>query len=85
MIEGTRIITENSVAETINNYSDEAVLLLGRNEPSGDLIKNHQVDDPIDSILLKFSNHPSILMINAITINTSSSFSFHETLKYKMK
>ena len=37
------------------------------------------MNDPIDTILLKVSNHPSILMINAIMINSSSSLSFHET------
>ena len=80
LIEGTKIITKDSeVAEILNNYFDEAVLLLGINEPSEHLIENHHVNDPIDSILLKFSNHPSILMINAIMINSSSSFSFHVT------
>ena len=80
MIEGTKIITEDSdVAETLNNYFDEAVLLLGINEPSQHLIENHHVNDPIDSILLKFPNHPSILMINAIMIKSVSSFSFHLT------
>ena len=80
MIEGAKIITEDSgVAETLNNYFDEAVLHLGINEPSEHLIENHHVYDPIDSILLKFSNHPSILMINDIMINATSSFSFQVT------
>ena len=80
LIEGAKIITEDSdVAETLNNYFDEAVLHLGINEPSEHLIENHHVYDPIDSILLKFSNHPSILMINDIMINATSSFSFQVT------
>ena len=53
LIEGTKMITEDSdVAETLNNYFDEAVLLLGINEPSQHLIENHHANDPIDSILL---------------------------------
>ena len=80
LIEGNKIITEDSdVAETLNNYFDAAVSLLRINEPSQHLTENHHVIDPIDSILLTFSNHPSILTINSIMINSSSSFSFHIT------
>ena len=80
LIEEAKFITEDSdVAETLNNYFDEAVLHLGINEPSEHLIENHHVYDAIDSILLKFSNHPSILMINDIMINATSYFSFQVT------
>ena len=78
LIEGSKIIVEDcEVADTLNIYFNNAVTSLGINEPADIITETQNITDPIETILLKFSNHRSILMINAIQIN--STFSFHLT------
>ena len=79
LIEGSKIIGEDcEVADTLNIYFNNAVTSLGINEPA--YTETQNINDHIETILLKFSNHRSILMINAIQIN--STFSFHLTRTY---
>ena len=78
LIEGSKIIIEDcEVADTLNIYFNNAVTSLGINEPADIITETQNINDPIETILLKFSHHRSILMINAIQIN--STFSFHLT------
>ena len=78
LIESSKIIVEDcEVADTLNLYFNNAVTSLGINEPADIITETQNINDPIETILLKFSNHRSILMINAIHIN--STFSFHLT------
>ena len=78
LIEGSIIIGEDcEVADTLNIYFNNAVTSLGINEPDDIITETQNINDPIETILLMFSNHRSILMINAIQIN--STFSFHLT------
>ena len=75
LIEGSKIIVEDcEVADTLNIYFNNAVTSLGINEPADIITETQNINDPIETI---FSNHRSILMINAIQIN--SIFSFHLT------
>ena len=78
LIEGNKkiIVDDTEVAEIFNTYFGHAASSLGINEPNKSINDGENLRDPIDSILLKFSKHPSILMINAIS--TISSFSFTE-------
>ena len=74
LIEGTKIINEDSdVAETLNTYFDEVVLLLGINEPSRHLIENHHVNDPIDSI---FNIQFNSIQFNSIQFNSIFNYYF---------
>ena len=78
LIEGSKIIVEDcEVADTLNIYFNNAVTSLGINESADIITETQNINDAIETILLKFSNHRSILMINAIQIN--STFSFHLT------
>ena len=54
LIEGAKIITEDYVAETLNNYFDEAVLHLGINEPSEHLIEITMYMTPLIQYYLHF-------------------------------
>ena len=78
LIEGNKkiIVDDTEVAEIFNTYFGHAASSLGINEPNNSINDGENLRDPIDSRLLKFSKHPSILMINAIS--TISSFSFTE-------
>ena len=78
LIEGSKIIVEDmEIAETLNTYFEYAVSSLGISEPKEFITSHKNLYDPIDSILLKFSKHPSILMIKAIELK--STFSFNES------
>ena len=55
LIEGAKVITEDSdVAETLNNYFDEAVLHLGINEPLNILLKIAMYMTPLIQYYLNF-------------------------------
>ena len=78
LIEGCKIIVEDmEIAETLNTYFEYAVSSLGISEPKEFITSHENLNDPIDSILLKYSKHPSILMIKAIELK--STFSFNES------
>ena len=75
LIEGSKIIVEDlEIAETLDKY---AVSSLGISEPREFITSHENLNDPIDSILLKFSKYPSILMIKAIELK--STFSINES------
>ena len=78
LIDGSKIIVEDmEIAETLNAYFEYAVSSLGISEPKEFITSHENLNDPINSILLKFSKHPSILMIKAIELK--STFSFNES------
>ena len=78
LIEGSKIIVEDmEITETLNTYLKYAVSSLGISEPREFITSHGNLNDPIDSILLKVSIHPSILMIKAIELK--STFSFNES------
>ena len=78
LIEGSQIIVEDmEIAETLITYFEYAVSSLGISEPKEFITSHDNLTDPIDSILLKFSKHPSILMIKVIELK--STFSFNES------
>ena len=64
LIEGSKIIVEdNEIAETLNTYFEYAVSSLGISEPKEFITSHENFNDPIDSILFRFSKHPSILKL----------------------
>ena len=65
------------IAETLNTYFEYVVSSLGISDPKEFITSHENLNDLIDSILLKFSKHPSILMIKAIELK--STFSFNES------
>ena len=65
------------IAETLNTYFEYAVSTLGISEPKEFITSHENLNDPIDSILLKFSKQSSILMIKVIELK--STFSFNES------
>ena len=85
LIEGNKkiIVDDTEVAEILNTYFGHAASSLGINEPNKSINDGENLRDPIDSILLKFSKHPSILMINAISKISTFSFSEVELLEIK--
>ena len=65
------------MANALNTFFSESVKSLDITEPLVHMVDNTtNIDDPIDAIILKYSNHPSILKINH-TIGTLH-FSFHK-------
>ena len=83
LIEGNKkiIADDTEIAEILNIYFGHAASSQGINEPNKSINDGENLRDPIDSILLKFSKHPSILMINAISKVSSFSFSEVELLE----
>ena len=76
LIESSRIIAEDmEIAETLNTHFEYAVSSLGISEPKEFITSHENLNDPIDSILLKFSKHPGISMIKAIELKSTFSFS----------
>ena len=75
LIEETKIIIDDAeVAETLNTYFFHAESSLGISEPTDFISDDVVLNDPIDLIVHKFSNHPSIRIIKAMY--ESSSFAF---------
>ena len=76
LIEDGEIISNDAeVAETLNLFFQNSVSSLLIDEPSECLNDTVTMDDPIDSILIRFQNHPSIVMIKEIM--DLSRFSFN--------
>ena len=79
LVEGNDIISEDvEVANTLNSFFKNAVKHLGITIPSEYITDTSNVNDPIDNIIVKFSNRPSIININNNI--EKSSFSFTEIL-----
>ena len=64
------------MANALNTFFSESVESLDITEPLVHMVDNTNIDDPIDAIILKYSNHPRILKINH-TLGTLH-FSFHK-------
>ena len=77
LIEADKIIQDDSeIANIFNNFFSKAIVLLNINIPSEYITDiNICTDDVIDDITLKFSNHPSIKLINDNVIKGHFSFS----------
>ena len=79
MVEGNDIISEDvEVANTLNSFFEKAVKHLGITILSEYITDTSNVNEPIDNIIVKFSNHPSIININNNI--EKSSFCFTEIL-----
>ena len=78
LIEGEKIISsELEVANTLNSFFENAVASLGIPQIDGHLVDPGNIRDPIEAIIKKYSNHPSILKINEIV--TKGTFNFQLT------
>ena len=78
LVEGNDIIAEDvEVANTLNSFFENAVKTLGISIPSEYITDTSNENEPID-IIVKFSNHPSIININNNI--KKSTFSFNEIL-----
>ena len=79
LVEGNDIIAEDvEVANTLNSFFENAVKTLNISIPSEYITDTSNEIDPIDNIILKFSNHPSVININNNI--KKSTFSFSEIL-----
>ena len=76
MIEGDEIVQDDSeVAKIMNEFFGNAVASLNIDIPSE--YKNDEcvnTDDPIEKIISKYSNHPSIKLINENIVKVNFSF-----------
>ena len=63
------------LANTLNDFFEHAVDNLGIKEYASDENINLISDDPIDNVILKYKNHPSIIMINQ-NVSFESRFNF---------
>ena len=71
------ISDDQELADIINHFFEDAVDNLGIQEYQCDhnIDINSILDDPIDSAIAKYKNHPSIIMINE-NVSSESRFSF---------
>ena len=72
--EGKIISKDQEVAETLNTFFQNSVSSLLVTEPIEYINDAINISDPIDDVIIKFQNHPSILMINAIMDQSTFSF-----------
>ena len=71
-----KVISEDQeLAITFNDFFEHAVDNLGIKEYASDENINLISDDPIDNVMLKYKNHPSIIMINQ-NVSFESRFNF---------
>ena len=76
MIEGEEIIQEDSeVAKVFSDFFSNSVKSLDVEIPNVYLQESVVSDDPIDKIIHKYSNHPSIKLITDNVIKSKFSFS----------
>ena len=78
LVENDELISEDcEVAETFNNFFSSAVTSLNIDIP-GEFVRDARgCDDPIEAIIQKYSNHPSIISINENV--KKNNFKFKET------
>ena len=76
--ENNIILNDAEIAETLNTFFDNTVRKLDINVPTECLNDIHGISDPIQAIIRKYENHPSILKINEVIDRDSSKFSFNE-------
>ena len=77
MIEGDKIFQEDAeVAKILGDFFSNVVKSLNINIPSEYINEDSVVlGDPIDTIISKYSNHPSIKLINDNVVKGNFSFS----------
>ena len=79
LVEGDQIITDDKeVAQTMNDFFENAVKDLNISEPLDELNFVDTYTDMVDFAIQKYSKHPSIIKINEKDINTTFSFSHVE-------
>ena len=69
------ISEDQELANIFNDFFEYAVDNLGLKEYASDENINLISDDPIDNVILKYKNHPSIIMINQ-NVSFESRFNF---------
>ena len=75
LIEDDVIVSDDfQIAETLNTYYSEAVESLNVRIPWKVTTDTTNINDPIDAIILKYSNHPSILKIKQVIKKGKFSF-----------
>ena len=75
LVEKDEIISDDGeVAETLNTFFANAVASLNIDIPRMFITDTLRVEDPIEEIISKFSNHPSVICINQNTKKGSFSF-----------
>ena len=78
LINDKKMITEDTEnANTVKMYFQTAVNSIGTTENKHLLTETGNLEDPIETFIKKFENHPSILSINK-NINVEQSFQFSE-------
>ena len=78
LINDKKMITEDTEnANTVKMYFQTAVNSIGTTENKYLLTETGNLEDPIETFIKKFENHPSILSINK-NINVEQSFQFSE-------
>ena len=75
--EGNVISDDLKLAKTFNNFFENAVDGLEIKEYESDLNLDITSTDPIDSVIIKYQNYPSIIMIN-------ENVSFESRFKFKV-
>ena len=76
LVHKNNVISEDQeLANTFNDFFEHAVDNLGIKEYASDENNNLISNDPIDNVILKYKNHPSIIMINQ-NVSFESRFNF---------
>ena len=68
MDEGKTVNEDKEVAKTLNHYFSAAVNSLDIIENISLLTETENLEDPVEIVIKKFENHPSVLLIKK-TIN----------------
>ena len=78
LIEGNDIIrNDTEIAETFNTFFESTVKALDINVPTECLNETYGITDPIQAIIRKYENHPSIIKINEIIGEDRNKFVFN--------
>ena len=76
LVEGNDILPEDKdVANTLNSFFGDAVKSLDISIPNEYITVSSNISDPIENIILKYANHPSIASINSNITKFTFSFS----------
>ena len=76
LVEGNDILTDDKdVANTLNSFFGDAVKSLDISIPNEHITISSNMSDPIENIILKYANHPSIISINSNITKSTCSFS----------
>ena len=79
LIEGKNIIAHDAeIANILNKVFDNTVKDLDINVPIDCLNDTFGTNDPIQAVICKYENHPSISKINERIDNASTKFSFNK-------